>query len=241
MKQNKTKKTFKKKGGTKEKQKPNKTIKHRKGRLETQKNKESVIDLIKDHNIKASSGSVFRALSQNNKAEFNDVRELTRAQIIKIYNKWLKVERNRLSANRLKKKEEAGIDNKITKRRKTTIKKTNQNSNDIILNNLEVAQAAEAAAAEQENDDMDTYGIQDYPVPSSPTQNMIIADYPADFTPHGNTEKRKLNPAHIMIPPEELFSVNQEISEEPYDIDSLFNSSDSPSPLIKTPKKTPDI
>jgi hypothetical protein len=232
MKQNMTKKRFKKKGGTKEKQTPNKTIKHRKGRLETQKNKESVIDLIKEHNIKASSGSIFRALSQNNKAEFNDVRELTRDQIIKIYYKWLEVERNRLRENRLKKKEEPDIDNKITKRRKTTIKKTNQNSNDIILNNLEVAEAAETAAEEQKKiDDMNTYGTLYYPTPRSPTRTMVIDDYPPGFTPHGHTKKRKSNTAPIMTSPRGLF-VNQEISEEPYDIDSLFNSSDMPSPLI---------
>ena len=234
MKQNRTKKRFKKKGGTKEKQTPNKTIKHRKGRLETQKNKESVIDLIKDHNIKASSGSIFRALSQNNKAEFNDVRELTRDQIIKIYYKWLEVERNRLSANRLKKKEGPDIDNKITKRRKTTIKKTNQNSNDIILNNLEVAEAAETAAAEQEKFDiMGTYGTQDYPVPSSPTQTMIIYDYPVGMSPYGTKRQRKNSLS--MIHPQDLFVNKEIISEEPYGDDLLIDSIDMPSPLIKTP------
>ena len=106
----------------------------------------------------------------------------------------------------------------------------------------ELAEAAEAAAEEQEKiDDMNTHGTQDYPMPRSPTQNMIIADYPPDFTPHGHT-KGKSNTAPIMRPPQELFRLNQEISEEPDDdIYSLFDSSDMTPPDKKRQRKSSSI
>jgi hypothetical protein len=108
--------------------------------------------------------------------------------------------------------------------------------NSISIEKEELAEAAKHAAEEQTKiDDMDTYGIQEYPMePTSPIPNIDPNDYQG-FTPHGHhTKKRKSNTAPIMIPPQEFFGLNQEIiSEEPYDIDLL--NSDMPSPLIKTP------
>tara|TARA_B100000902_G_scaffold369647_1_gene394055 strand:+ start:768 stop:1508 length:741 start_codon:yes stop_codon:yes gene_type:complete len=241
-KKNYTKKLRNKKGGTKEEtvnkiQEKRNLKQKKKDKINKFLSKEDTKLINRKTREKIAPDSLLRVLTNYTDEQVDN---LTEKDLYKAYIIWRKGEakdRNMSRSLQRGKIPEDGTHH-TRKRKRKSIER-----NSISIEKEELAEAAKHAAEEQEKiDDMNTHGTQDYPMPRSPTQNMIIADYPPDFTPHGHTKKRESNTAPIMIPPQELFSVKQEISEEPDDdIYSLFDSSDMTPPDKKRQRKNSSI
>jgi len=252
---NNTKKLRNKKGGSKkrknndgkfdeEKQKRKDLIQERRNlkqkkidKIDNYLSKEDTKLINRKTREKIAPQSLFRVLTNYTDEQVDN---LTEKDLYNAYIIWRKGETTGRNIKRSIKRGEIPEDDTHHTRKH---KRKSIERNSISIEKEELAEAAKHAAEEQEKiDDMNTHGTQDYPMPRSPTQNMIIADYPPDFTPHGHTKKRESNTAPIMIPPQELFSVKQEISEEPDDdIYSLFDSSDMTPPDKKRQRKNSSI
>jgi len=233
-KKNSTKKIHKKKGGTgtlidelnNYKKQNKKNLKQKKiDKIDKYLSNEDTI-LINPNKLETiSHKSLLRVLTNYDDKQVDN---LTEKDLYDAYIIWSNKEAAALQRNRtLKRGKKSGKDETPPKRKRKS--KSSIES----IEKEELVEAAKHAAEEQKKiDDMNTYGTLYYPTPRSPTRTMVIDDYPHGFTPHGTKRQRKNSLS--MTTPQDLF-VNQEISEEPYDIDSLFNSSDMPSPLIPTP------
>tara|TARA_B100000902_G_scaffold379997_1_gene414900 strand:+ start:110 stop:817 length:708 start_codon:yes stop_codon:yes gene_type:complete len=228
-KKNGTKKIHKKKGGTgilldelnnNKVQKRKELNLKKKDKIDKFLSKEDTILINPKTGRVISPKSLFLVLKTYTDAA--EVDKLTENDLYNAYIIWSNKEAVTRRRNRKRGKKSGNDETPLTRKRKPESIETE-----------ELAEAAKHAAEEQKKiDDMNTYGTLYYPTPRSPTRTMVIDDYPHGFTPHGTKRQRKNSLS--MTTPQDLF-VNQEISEEPYDIDSLFNSSDMPSPLIPTP------